>query len=153
MDEDRYTAEGPGGGPALGAGARNGLAARLLIFFSRHPVPIVDRLFMLFLGCRIGVRLPRTTLLPHPLGIVVGPGARVGGGVLIWHQVTIAADGPSSAAPWIEDGAVIGPGARILGGVRVGRGARVGANAVVTKDVPPGARVAGDGRVAFNGGE
>jgi len=110
----------------------------MLIFFSRHRLPIASRLVMLFLGCRIGARLPATSILPHPLGIVIGPGTLIGGNVLIWHQVTIIANGPSSAAPQIEEGASIGPGAKILGGIRIGRNARIGANALVTKDVPAG---------------
>ena len=51
------------------------------------------------------------------------------------------------AVPQIEDGVYIGAGAKILGGVRVGRGATIGANAVVTKDVPAGATVVGANRI------
>jgi len=47
----------------------------------------------------------------------------------------------------VEDGVYIGAGAKILGGVRIGRGATVGANAVITKDVPAGATVVGANRL------
>jgi serine O-acetyltransferase len=53
----------------------------------------------------------------------------------------------TNAAPQVEDGVYIGAGAKILGGVRIGRGATVGANAVVTRDVPPGAIVVGSNRL------
>jgi serine O-acetyltransferase len=126
---------------------RNNLAARILIFFSRRRLPIASQVVMFFLGCRIGARLPATSILPHPLGIVIGPGVRIGNNVLIWHQVTIIAHGASSAAPQIGDGASIGPGAKILGGILIGRNARIGANAVVTKDVPAGRSLLGTGRL------
>jgi len=125
----------------------NSLAARLLIFFTRHRVPVVSRIFMYFLGCDIGLALPKTLFLPHPMGIVIHNGSRIGVDVVIGHQVTLGGRDLTSAAPQIEDGAYIGAGAKILGGVRIGRGATVGANAVVTKDVPAGAVVVGANRI------
>lgn len=121
----------------------NSRAARTLIFLTRHRVPIVTRLVMYFLGCDIGVALPKTVFLPHPLGIVIHRGTRFGDDVVIGHQVTLGGRDLSNAAPEIGDGVYLGAGAKILGGVRIGRGATVGANAVVTKDVPPGAIVVG----------
>jgi serine O-acetyltransferase len=128
----------------------NGLAARALIFFTRHRLPVAGRLAMYFLGCDIGLALPKTVFLPHPLGIVIHSGTRLGNDVVIGHQVTLGGRDLTSGAPQIEDGVYIGAGAKILGGVRVGRGATVGANAVVTKDVPPGAVVVGANRILSN---
>ena len=129
---------------------RNAIAARTLIFMTRHRLPIVSRLFMYFLGCDIGLALPKTVFLPHPMGIVIHSGAQIGDDVVIGHQVTLGGRELIVALPQVEDGVYIGAGAKILGGVRIGRGATVGANAVVTKDVPPGATVVGANRLLPN---
>jgi serine O-acetyltransferase len=126
---------------------RNGLWASGLIFFSRHHVPVLGKLFARFLGCDIAMQLPREVFLPHPQGIVIHSQARIGQDVVIGHQVTLGGRDISPAAPNIEDGVYIGAGAKILGGVTVGRGATVGANAVVTRDVPAGATVVGANRI------
>jgi serine O-acetyltransferase len=102
---------------------------------------------MYFLGCDIGPALPKTVFLPHPMGIVIHSGTRIGDNVVIGHQVTLGGRDLSGAAPQVEDGVYIGAGAKILGGLRIGRGATVGANAVVTKDVPAGATVVGANRL------
>jgi serine acetyltransferase len=128
----------------------NALAARLLIFLTRHRVPVVSRSFGYFLGCDIGLALPRTVFLPHPMGIVIHSGSRIGDNVVIGHQVTLGGRDFTNAAPQVDDGVYIGAGAKILGGVRIGRGATVGANAVITKDVPAGATVVGANRLLSN---
>jgi serine O-acetyltransferase len=125
----------------------NARAARTLIFLTRHRVPLVSRLLGYFLGCDIGLALPKSVFLPHPLGIVIHSGTQIGENVIIGHQVTLGGRDLTSAAPRVEDGVYIGAGAKILGGVRIGRGATVGANAVVTKDVPAGATVVGANRL------
>jgi serine O-acetyltransferase len=123
-------------------------AARVLILLTRHRVPVLTRLYMYFLGCDIGLALPRNVFLPHPMGIIIHGGAQIGENVVIGHQVTIGGrDLTVSVAPHIEDGVYIGAGAKILGAIRIGRGATVGANAVVTKDVPAGATVVGANRI------
>jgi len=128
----------------------NSLAARVLIFFTRHYVPVISRMYMYFLGCHIGMALPKSLFLPHPLGIVIHGGAQIGENVVIGHQVTLGGRDLTGAVPQIGDGAYIGAGAKILGGVTIGRGATIGANAVVTKDVPPGAVVVGSNRILSN---
>ena len=101
---------------------KNGSWAALLIFFSRHRVPVFRSLFTRFLGCDIGVPLPDSVFLPHPQGIVIHSQTRIGHNVIIGHQVTLGGRDISPAAPVIEDGVYIGAGAKILGGVTVGRG-------------------------------
>jgi len=104
----------------------NPLAARLLQFAVRHRIPLVQ----FFMNCAIGGRLGSPVLMPYPFGIVIEPGTRVGSRVTLMHQVSLL------GAPVIEDNVTIGPGAKVLGPVRIGRGATIGPNAVVTEDVP-----------------
>jgi serine O-acetyltransferase len=125
----------------------NSLAARVMIGLTRHRVPLLSRLYMYFLGCDIGLALPESVFLPHPMGIVIHNGAKIGENVVIGHQVTIGGRDLTSAAPIIEDGVYIGAGAKILGGLRIGRGATIGANAVVTKDIPAGVTAVGANKV------
>jgi serine O-acetyltransferase len=78
--------------------------------------------------------------LPHGLyGIVISHNAAIGRDCTIFHQVTIGEG--KGGAPVIGDHVLIGAGAKILGKVTVGDGAKIGANCVVTEDVPPGATV------------
>lgn len=77
------------------------------------------------------------------LGIVVHARCVIGDDVKISQNVTIGGRSGYEMVPVIEDGVEIGAGACILGPVRVGRGAKIGANAVVLCDVPPGAIAVG----------
>jgi serine O-acetyltransferase len=93
-------------------------------------------------GCVVGPGVR----LEHPSGIVVGFDAVVGSNCTILQQVTLGVlygDREEQATPVLEDDVVVGAGARILGGVRIGRGASIGANAVVLIDVPAGATAVG----------
>jgi serine O-acetyltransferase len=93
-----------------------------------------------------GARIGRGLVVDHGVGVVIGETAVVGNDVLIYHGVTLGGTSREPAArrhPTIEDGVVIGAGAKILGAITVGRGARVGANAVVVADVAPATTVAG----------
>ncbi len=81
-------------------------------------------------------------IMPHPTGIVIHPDAVIGPNCLIFQQVTIGT-GPLPGVPEIGGHVDIGAGAKILGGIRIGDHSRIGANAVVVKDVPYGATVAG----------
>jgi serine O-acetyltransferase len=87
----------------------------------------------------------------HGWGLVVSPGARIGGNVTLFHGVTlgrrdrIAADGRRTTEyPVLEDQVWVGPHAIIVGGVTIGRGSRVAGGAFVTEDVPPHSVVGGN---------
>ncbi len=95
-------------------------------------------------GATIGKRL----FIDHGLGVVIGETAVIGDDVTLYHGVTLGgiapADHPGGKRhPTVDNGAIIGAGAQVLGGITVGKGARVGANAVAVKDVPPGVTVVG----------
>lgn len=81
----------------------------------------------------------------HGMGVVIGETAVVGDDVLIYHGVTFGAvqNTQGKRHPTVEDRAVLGAGSKILGTVRIGKGAKVGANSVVTHDVPDGEVVVG----------
>ena len=87
--------------------------------------------------------------IPHFNGIVVSPYARIGDDVKILQQVTLGVDFEKAplAAPKVGKGALLGAGAKIIGDVTIGDGAKVGANAVVTHEVPAGATVVGANKI------
>ena len=79
--------------------------------------------------------------LPHgPRGIFISDGAKIGKSCVIFHQVTIGsntlADSRGKGSPVIGDNCYIGCGAKLIGGITVGNNVRIGANCVVTSDVP-----------------
>jgi serine O-acetyltransferase len=74
--------------------------------------------------------------LPHPVGIMLGPGIRLGSNVMLTHNVSIGADA-YGRGPDIGDGVHVYPGAVIIGRVTIGPRSVVGANNFVTEDVPP----------------
>lgn len=76
---------------------------------------------------------------PHPIGIVIGAGVVIKDNVTIYQNVTLGSHGNKNkpkSYPIIEDNVIIYAGAKILGGIIVGKNAIIGANAVVTRDVP-----------------
>ena len=116
----------------------------------RRGIPLVPRLLRKFIQITAASYLgteatfgPDCELAYGGLGIVVHPKSRIGARVLIGPHVTIGGRSNSRGAPIIEDDVQIGAGACLLGDIRIGRGAHIGANAVVVHDVPAGATVAG----------
>lgn len=96
-----------------------------------------------FNGCVIGVKAqfgPGFVLI-HPVGVVVN--SAVKGGCNVWIEGGVVIGDNRGGVPVLEDDVFIGSGAKVIGGVRVGVGARIGANAVVLKDVPAGATAVG----------
>ncbi len=94
-------------------------------------------------GARIGQRF----FLDHGFS-VIGETADIGDDVTIYQSVTLGGTNPTAGVggkrhPTLRNGVVIGSGAQVLGPIEVGEGARVGANAVVTRDVPPNVSVVG----------
>lgn len=87
--------------------------------------------------------------IPHLNGIIISPVAKVGADCTIFHQVTLGVNGRKSlgVGPTLGDRVSIGTGAKIIGPVRIGDDVTIGANAVVTKDIPNGATVVGYNKV------
>ncbi len=77
-------------------------------------------------------------LIVHGVGLVIGQGVSIDGNVKIYHGVTlgISDNGYDSGFPIIRKDVILGAGSKVLGSVIISRGVRVGANAVVIKDVP-----------------
>ncbi|MDX2016947.1 MAG: serine acetyltransferase [Planctomycetota bacterium] len=84
----------------------------------------------------------------HGYGLVVNPASRIGADCVLRHTTTLGlketADQEPGGAPVLGDRVDVGPHVVILGPVRIGDGAVIGAGAVVTRDVAPGAVVAGN---------
>lgn len=94
-----------------------------------------------------GAEIGRNFFIDHGF-VVIGETARIGDDVTIYQHVTLGGTNPTAGAagnrhPTIGDGVIIGSGAQVLGPISVGARSRIGANAVVTRDVPPGATMVG----------
>jgi len=115
-------------------------AARFLTGIEIHP------------GARIGRRL----FIDHGHGVVIGETAMVGDDVTLYQGVTLGGTGKEHGKrhPTIEDGVVVGGGAKILGNITVGRNCRIGAGAVVLRNVPDNSTVVGvPGHIIFREGK
>jgi serine O-acetyltransferase len=94
-----------------------------------------------------GAKIGRNFFIDHGF-TVIGETAEIGDNVTIYQNVTLGGTNPTDGVPGkrhptIQDGVIIGSGAQVLGPVTVGPRARIGANAVVTRDVPEGATMTG----------
>ncbi len=97
-----------------------------------------------------GAILGKRLFIDHGMGVVIGETAELGDDVTLYHGVTLGGTSwdKGKRHPTLGKGVVVGAGAKILGPIVVGDGAKVGSNAVVVKNVPPGATVVGiPGRV------
>lgn len=102
-----------------------------------------------------GARIGEGFFIDHGMGVVIGETAEVGRNVTLYHGVTLGGTSwkKGKRHPTLEDNVVVGAGAKILGPIRIGAGTRIGANAVVVKDVPPDSVVVGiPGRVTHRHG-
>ena len=112
--------------------------------FLRIPMWILYRLVKLpFRGYNVhlwagrrGPRIGAGLQLNHPTNIMIGDGVEIGENCLIFHDVTLGT-GRIPGKPKIGNNVDIYPGARVLGGITIGDKSMVGANCVVTRDVPP----------------
>tara|TARA_B100001142_G_scaffold57381_1_gene56179 strand:+ start:262 stop:840 length:579 start_codon:yes stop_codon:yes gene_type:complete len=131
---------------------------RIANFFSTAKFDLIARIisqFSRFLtGIEIhpGAKIGKNLFIDHGMGVVIGETSEIGDNVTIYHMATLGGIAPSINSndqrnlkrhPTIKDEVVIGSGAQVLGPVIVGRCAKIGANAVITKDVPEKAVMVG----------
>ena len=104
-------------------------AARLLTGIEIHP------------GARIGKRL----FIDHGMGIVIGETTTIGDGCTIYHGVTLGGTGKDKFKrhPDLGSNVIVGCGAKVLGPIKIGNNVKIGANAVVLKDIPDNSTVVG----------
>ena len=123
--------------------AKFDLFARIISQFSR---------FLTGIEIHPGAKIGKNLFIDHGMGVVIGETSEIGDNVTIYHMATLGGIAPSINSndqrnikrhPTIEDDVVIGSGAQVLGPVTVGRCAKIGANAVITKDVPEKAVMVG----------
>ena len=116
------------------------------LFFLARLVNHIAR-FLTAIDIHPGARIGRNFFIDHGF-TVIGETALIGDNVTIYQNVTLGGTNPANGIagkrhPTLEDGVIIGSGAQVLGPIIVGRDARIGANAVVTRDVPEGATMVG----------
>jgi serine O-acetyltransferase len=92
-----------------------------------------------------GAKIGRRFFIDHGMGVVIGETAEIGDNVTLYHGVTLGGVTWDKVKrhPTLEDNVVVGSGAKVLGPFTVGRGARIGSNSVVVKEVPANATVVG----------
>src|SRR5688572_12782168 len=91
-----------------------------------------------------GAKIGSCVFIDHGMGLVVGETAEIGDGCTIYQGVTLGGtslEPGTKRHPTLGPGVIVGAGAKVLGGFTVGAGARIGSNAIVVKEVPPGATV------------
>jgi len=100
-----------------------------------------------FTGVEIhpGAKIGRRFFIDHGMGVVIGETAEIGDDCTLYHGVTLGGTTWQAGKrhPTLGNNVVVGAGAKVLGPITIGAGGRVGSNAVVVKDVPPGATVVG----------
>ena len=115
---------------------------------------IISQLSRFLTGIEIHPRanIGKNLFIDHGMGVVIGETSEIGDNVTIYHMATLGGISPSVNSneqrnvkrhPTLKDNVVVGSGAQILGPVTVGKNAKIGANAVVTKDVPENAVMVG----------
>ena len=123
--------------------AKFNLIARIISQFSR---------FLTGIEIHPKANIGKNLFIDHGMGVVIGETSEIGDNVTIYHMATLGGISPSINSneqrnikrhPTLKDNVVVGSGAQILGPVTVGKNAKIGANAVVTKDVPENAVMVG----------
>ena len=123
--------------------AKFNLIARIISQFSR---------FLTGIEIHPKANIGKNLFIDHGMGVVIGETSEIGDNVTIYHMATLGGISPSINSneqrnikrhPTLKDNVIVGSGAQILGPVTVGKNAKIGANAVVTKDVPENAVMVG----------
>ena len=116
---------------------------------------IISQISRFFTGIEIHpkAKIGKNLFIDHGMGVVIGETSEINDNVTIYHNVTLGGTSPSintneqrnsKRHPTLEENVVVGSGAQILGPVVIGKNSLIGANAVVTKDVPEKSIMAGN---------
>jgi len=131
---------------------------RIANFFCVSKFDLIARVISQFSRFLTGIeihpkaKIGKNLFIDHGMGVVIGETSEIKDDVTIYHMVTLGGIAPSINSndqrdlkrhPTLEDNVVVGSGAQVLGPVVVGKNAKIGANAVVTKDVPENAVMIG----------
>ena len=131
---------------------------RIANFFSVAKFDLIARIISQFSRFLTGIEIhPKANIgknlfIDHGMGVVIGETSDIGDNVTIYHMVTLGGISPSIESdnqrnvkrhPTLKDNFVVGSGAQVLGPVVVGKNAKIGANAVVTRDVAENAVMVG----------
>ena len=107
----------------------------------KAPARILSQLNRFFTGIEIhpGATIGRRFFIDHGMGIVIGETTEIGDDVMLYHGVTLGGQDLTKTKrhPTLGNNITVGAGAKVLGPITIGDGSAIGANAVVTKDVPP----------------
>ena len=131
---------------------------RIANFFCLAKFDLIARIISQFSRFLTGIeihpkaKIGKNLFIDHGMSVVIGETSDIGDNVTIYHGVTLGGISPSIDSdkqrnvkrhPTLKNNVVVGSGAQILGPITVGENAKVGANAVVTKDVPDNAVMVG----------
>ena len=99
-----------------------------------------------------GAVIGKRVVIDHGMGVVIGETAEIGDDVLMYHGVTLGGKSLKEGKrhPTVGSNVIIGAGAKIIGPILVGDDVKIGANAVITKDVPAGNTAVGDNKFIEN---
>ena len=116
------------------------------MFFAARFVSTISR-FLTGVEIHPGAQIGRGIFIDHGMGLVIGETCVIGDNVTIYHGVTLGSTGKDYGSdrrhPIICDNAIIGANAKVLGPITIGKGAKVGAGALVVHCVPEGATAVG----------
>ena len=139
-------------------GAKAVFFHRIANFFCVAKFDLIARIISQFSRFLTGIeihpkaKIGKNLFIDHGMGVVIGETSEIKDNVTIYHMVTLGGIAPSINSneqrhlkrhPTLKDNVVVGSGAQVLGPVIVGKNAKIGANAVVTKDVPENAVMIG----------
>jgi len=131
---------------------------RIANFFSKAGFALIARIvsqssrFLTGIEIHPAAKIGKNFFIDHGMGVVIGETSEIGDNVTIYHMVTLGGISPSIDSdeqrdvkrhPTLKNNVVVGSGAQVLGPVIIGENAKIGANAVVTKNVPENAIMVG----------
>jgi serine O-acetyltransferase len=127
------------------------LAHRVAHALHEASVPLLPRAIAYAARAATGIEIHHAAeigtglFIDHGSGVVIGETATIGDGVTLYQGVTLGGTGFECGKrhPTVQDNVTIGSGAKLLGPIEIGHGAKIGANSVVVRDVPPNSTVVG----------